>query len=42
MKHMELEVKILDINKQGFINKIKKLWVVLKIETKQYNLWKIY
>ena len=36
MKHMELEVKILDINKKEFINKIKKLGAVLKIETKQY------
>ena len=36
MKHMELEVKILDINKKEFIKKIKKLGAVLKIETKQY------
>ena len=36
MKHMELEVKILDINKKEFINKIKRLGAVLKIETKQY------
>ena len=33
---MELEVKILDINKKEFIKKIKKLGAVLKIETKQY------
>jgi len=33
---MELEVKILDINKDEFINKIMKLGAVLKIETKQY------
>ncbi len=36
MKKMELEVKILDINKQDLINKIKSLGGTLKAETKQY------
>ena len=36
MKKMELEVKILDINKQDLINKIKLLGGTLKAETKQY------
>ena len=36
MKKMELEVKILDIKKDEFINKIKSLGGILKKETKQY------
>ena len=36
MKKMELEVKILDINKDEFIQKIKLLGATLKKETKQY------
>ncbi len=36
MKKMELEVKILDIKKDIFINKIKSLGATLKEETKQY------
>ena len=36
MKKMELEVKILDINKDEFINKIKSIGATLKKETKQY------
>ena len=36
MKRMELEVKILDINKDEFIKKIKSLGATLKKETKQY------
>ena len=36
MKKMELEVKILDINKDEFIDKIKSLGGTLKKETKQY------
>ena len=36
MKRMELEVKILDINKNKFIKKIKSLGATLKVETKQY------
>lgn len=36
MKKMELEVKILDINKDDFINKIKSLGATLKEETKQF------
>ena len=36
MKRMELEVKILDINKEEFIKKIKKLGATLKLETKQF------
>ena len=33
---MELEVKILDINKDEFIQKIKSLGAILKKETKQF------
>ena len=36
MKKMELEVKILDINKDEFIDKIKSLGATLKKETKQF------
>lgn len=36
MKKMELEVKILDINKDEFIHKIKSMGATLKKETKQY------
>ena len=36
MKKMELEVKILDINKDEFINKIKAMGATLKKETKQF------
>ena len=36
MKRMELEVKILDINKDEFIEKIKSLGATLKKESKQY------
>lgn len=36
MKRMELEVKILDINKEEFIDKIKSLGGTLKKESKQY------
>ena len=36
MKRMELEVKVLDINKEKFIKKIKSLGATLKIETKQF------
>ncbi len=36
MKKMELEVKILDINKDEFIDKIKSMGATLKKETKQY------
>ena len=36
MKKMELEVKILDINKDEFIDKIKSLGAILKKETKQF------
>ena len=36
MKKMELEVKILDINKEKFIKKIKSLGATFKEETKQY------
>ena len=36
MKKMELEVKILDINKDEFIHKIKSMGGTLKKETKQY------
>lgn len=36
MKKMELEVKILDINKDEFIQKIKSLGAILKKETKQF------
>lgn len=46
MKKMELEVKILDINKDEFIDKIKSLGATLKKETKQllytYDLPTIY
>ena len=46
MKKMELEVKILDINKDEFIDKIKSLGATLKKETKQflytYDLATIY
>ena len=35
MKKMELEVKILDIDKNDFINKIKSLGATLKNKTKQ-------
>ena len=33
MKKMELEVKVLDINKEKFIKKIKSLGATLKLET---------
>ena len=36
MKKMELEVKILDINKDKFIKKIKSMGAILKDDTKQY------
>lgn len=36
MKKMELEVKLLDINKDEFIGKIKKMGATLKKETKQF------
>ncbi len=36
MKKMELEVKILDINKDEFIDKIKAMGATFKKETKQY------
>jgi len=36
MKKMELEIKILDINKEEFIKKIINMGTVLKEETKQY------
>lgn len=36
MKKMELEVKILDIDKNDFINKIKSLGATLKNKTKQF------
>lgn len=36
MKKMELEVKILGINKDEFISKIKSLGAILKNETKQF------
>lgn len=36
MKKMELEVKILDINKNEFIKKIESMGATLKKETKQY------
>lgn len=36
MKKMELEVKILDINKEEFIDKIKSLGATLSKETKQF------
>ena len=36
IKKMELEVKILDINKDEFIQKIKSLRAILKKETKQF------
>lgn len=36
MQKMELEVKILDINKDEFIDKIKSLGAVLKKESKQF------
>lgn len=36
MKKMELEVKILDINKDEFIDKIKSMGATLKKETKQF------
>lgn len=36
MKKVELEVKILDINKDEFIDKIKSLGATLKKETKQF------
>ena len=36
MKKMELEVKILDINKDKFIDKIKSMGATLKNKTKQY------
>ena len=36
MKKMELEVKILDINKDEFIDKIKSMGATFKKETKQY------
>ncbi|MGN1268889.1 MAG: CYTH domain-containing protein [Candidatus Aphodocola sp.] len=36
MKKMELEVKILDINKEDFIDKIKSMGATLKKETKQF------
>ena len=36
MKRMELEVKILDINKEEFIKKIVSLGAVLKQETEQF------
>lgn len=36
MKKMELEVKLLDINKDEFIEKIKKMGATLKKETKQF------
>ena len=36
MKKMELEVKILDINKEEFIKKIVNMGAIFKSETKQY------
>lgn len=36
MKKMELEVKILDINKDEFINRIESMGAIFKKETKQY------
>ena len=36
MKKMELEVKLLDIQKDEFIEKIKLMGATLKKETKQY------
>ena len=44
MGKMELEVKILDINKDEFIDKIKSMGATLKKETKQIfeehlNIW---
>lgn len=36
MKKMELEVKILDINKEEFIEKIVNKGAVFKSENKQY------
>lgn len=36
MKKMELEIKILDINKDEFIDKIKSMGATLKKETKQF------
>ena len=36
MKKIELEVKVLDINKDEFIDKIKSLGATLKKETKQF------
>lgn len=36
MKKMELEIKILDINKKSFIEKIEKMGAIFKQETKQY------
>ncbi len=36
MKKMKLEVKILDINKEEFINKLKSMGATLKKETKQF------
>ena len=36
MKKMELEVKILDINKEEFIKKLESLGAKLKLESKQY------
>ena len=36
MKKMKLEVKILDINKDEFIDKIKSMGATLKKEAKQF------
>ena len=36
MKQMELEVKVLDINKDEFVEKIKSMGATLKKETKQF------
>ena len=36
MSKMELEVKVLDINKKNFIKKLESLNATFKIETKQY------
>lgn len=36
MKKIELEVKVLNINKEEFEEKIKKLGALLKRKTKQY------
>ena len=42
MKKMELEVKILDIDKAEFITKIKSLGATLKVKQNNFSILMIY